>query len=436
VLFLAPEPLGPNTLGPTHRTVKLAEAVAEHCAVTLAAPGPSTFPDGPFRTIETGPLHDQDLVSALAGQDVAVVQPLFSPRQLLRARRSVPRLVVDMLAPLALEAAEIGADPRERAAAARWRIREQIAHLKLADLVLCSNDRQRDLAIGAALAAGAGGWRRPIEDRIVVVPFGIDDVPPKPTRAPLRASGLVSDDERIAIWAGGMWNWFDPLTAVRAAEILRPKRPDLRLVFVGYEHPDSVHRGAHEGAKTEALEYVRDRGLEESVVLRPNWLKRDDYLDHLLEADVGLSLNRPTLEGRFASRTRVLDYLGAGLPVVCTHGDALAELVASEELGSVIDAHDAPACAAAMDRWTNGARASLRDGGVLERLRWRNVSRPLVEFCVDPAPVEPVARREGLGMALRSYPAFLNAAYRSDAAELRRAAGRHVRRITRARRAR
>ena len=49
VLILAPEPLTESATGPAQRAVKLAEAVAEHCQVTLAAPAPSVFPDGPFR---------------------------------------------------------------------------------------------------------------------------------------------------------------------------------------------------------------------------------------------------------------------------------------------------------------------------------------------------------------------------------------------------
>src|SRR4051794_24132721 len=155
VVFLTLEALRSDPLGPAHRTEKLAEVVAEHCRVTLAAPSGSSFPKGPFETLEIGPPEHPDLTRALAGHDVVVVQTLPSPRQLLAVRRHAPRLVVDMVAPLALEAAEIAANGGANSAMTRWRMREQIAHLALADLALCTNERQRDLALGAALAARA-----------------------------------------------------------------------------------------------------------------------------------------------------------------------------------------------------------------------------------------------------------------------------------------
>jgi glycosyltransferase involved in cell wall biosynthesis len=162
-------------------------------------------------------------------------------------------------------------------------------------------------------------------------------------------------------------------------------------------------------------------------VLRPRWLPRDAYFDHLHEADVGLSLHPPTLEARFAMRMRVLDYLAAGLPAVCTAGDTMSDLVAAQGVGLVVDALDDEGCADAIDRLTSGAVARVAGEDVLERFRWANVSRPLVEFCVGAsAPRGPSARR-AFALTARQYPAFLNAVYRSGPRELTRAAVRRAR---------
>ncbi|HEX2087264.1 MAG TPA: glycosyltransferase, partial [Solirubrobacteraceae bacterium] len=380
VLVLAPEPLHPSPTGPSRRALRLAEAIAAECPVTLAAPAPSEFPDGPFRTIETGPRHDQELARAFAGHDVAVVQTLPSPRQLLVARRHAPRLVVDLIAAFALELREMGDD-----AAVRWRVREMVAHLAAADLVVCSNEHQRDLVIGVGMAAGlldpatAGG---PLDERLVVVPHGLDRGHRRRGDSALR-SGELAGAVRIAIWGGGIWSWLDPLTAIRAIELLRPARPDVRLAFVGLEHPDPAQRAAHAPLADEARAYVEERGLGEAVVFRPRWLDRDEFLDHLADADVGVSLHGDTLEGRFASRTRILDYLEAGLPVVASSGDAMAGFVERHGWGRVVAPGDAAACAAALDALTGGGQERRVDDDALAPLLWENVARPLVEFCAS-----------------------------------------------------
>ena len=77
----------------------------------------------------------------------------------------------------------------------------------------------------------------------------------------------------------------------------------------------------------------------------------------LAEADVGVSAHLDHLEARFAFRTRILDYLWAGLPVVVTRGDALGELVERERLGrAVAEPGDVDGFAAACARLLGAGR--------------------------------------------------------------------------------
>ena len=433
VLFLAPEPVGPELTGPARRALKLAEAVARRCDVTLAAPSPSAFPPGPFRTLETGPVHDQRLDDAFAAHDIAVVQTLPSPRLLLSAALRARRLVADLIAPLALEAIEMG---RDRDAVVRLRVRQMLTHLWIADLVLCSNERQRDLLVGAALAGGVVAARAdlaPLQERIVVVPHGldIDGTRRKPSR--LRTGQLAGDGVRIAVWGGGIWSWFDPLTAIRAVERLRERRPDLRLAFVGLDHPDPAQRAAHAGAADAARRYVAERHLDDVVVFRTPWLGRDDFLDHLADADVGVSLGRPTAEARYATRTRVLDYLEVGLPVVSSDSDTMADVIVRHGLGRAVPPGDVDACAQALDALT--AAPSRADGGAaaLEALSWRNVARPLVDYCLTARPPDAPRRSASLAHVVRQYPAFLRSVHTDGGFALARAASRSAARLVRAR---
>lgn len=422
MLFVSPGPVGPDVTSPARRALKLAEAVGEHCRVTLAAPAPSEFPDGPFAVLETGASGEEGLATAMREHDVVLVQTMPSPRLLIGAIRAARRLVVDLIAPLALEASEVttGA-PARRRALTRWRERELVAHLAAADLVLCSNEKQRDLITGAALGAGvlALDGARPgalSAGRIVVVPQGIDADPPRHTRTVLRGTTGIGTDDRVVLWAGGTWSWMDPLTPVKAVERVRDERPEVKLVYVGTAPPDTAVRETHRGGALEAMRYARDRGLEgDGVVFSHGWLPYEDYLNALLEADVGVATARPGLESRFASRTRVVDYLGAGLPVVCTANDFMSEFVAANGLGRVVQPLDVAACAAALDELTAPGSERIDDRGALAPLHWRRVAEPLVEYCVAP-PDERSDRAASVAGVAREYPAFARAVYREGGA--------------------
>jgi hypothetical protein len=203
-----------------------------------------------------------------------------------------------------------------------------------------------------------------------------------------------------------MWSWLDPLTAIAAIERLRPARPDVRLAFVGLNHPDPIARDAHAPLAAKAQATVRELGLDDVVLFRPRWLSRDEYVHHLMDADVAVSLHGPTLEGRFATRSRILDYLSAGLPVVCSAGDVMSVYVERRRLGTVVEAGDVDGCAQALDQLLDGERRRIAPEA-LETLLWSNVARPLVEYCVGGAPWAGRTQAHALLRAVRDYPTFL-----------------------------
>src|SRR6266536_2049143 len=127
----------------------------------------------------------------------------------------------------------------------------------------------------------------------------------------------------------------------------------------------------------------------------------------LAAAEIGVTTHLAHVETEFSFRTRVLDYLWAGLPVVSTAGDALADLVAARGLGAVVPPGDVDALTAALDglladpaRRAAAAAASAR---AADAYRWPIVVRPLLDFCRAPrrAPdlVLPPADRALLGVS-------------------------------------
>jgi hypothetical protein len=85
----------------------------------------------------------------------------------------------------------------------------------------------------------------------------------------------------------------------------------------------------------------------------------------------------------------VLDYLWAGLPVVATHGDALAGMIAAEGAGIAVPPGDVDALEEALYRVLDdrelreACRASARS--LASRFRWTEVLEPLIDYCREPA---------------------------------------------------
>jgi glycosyltransferase involved in cell wall biosynthesis len=156
--------------------------------------------------------------------------------------------------------------------------------------------------------------------------------------------------------------------------------------------------------------------LGTQVILGEGWVPYGDRAQHLVDADVGVSLHQHHIETTFAYRTRVLDYLWAGLPVLCSSGDVLSELVAAQGLGQVVEPGDLEGLVTAIRRLRDPTvRAACRERAlaVAREQRWDSVARPLIEYCADPWRAPDLAS----GLQLASSPSTV----RRAAAAARRA---------------
>jgi hypothetical protein len=121
------------------------------------------------------------------------------------------------------------------------------------------------------------------------------------------------------------------------------------------------------------------------VFFNETWVDYEDRHNYLLDADLGVSTHFQHVETTFSFRTRMLDYLWAGLPVVATQGDTFSRLIEAEGLGRTVPERDVEALADALEEvlFDEEFRATARSNvvRVREQFRWRNVLAPLVDFC-------------------------------------------------------
>jgi glycosyltransferase involved in cell wall biosynthesis len=258
--------------------------------------------------------------------------------------------------------------------------------LKLGDFFLCANERQRHYWLGALSALGRvnqdtydGGELRHLID---VVPFGLPAERPRSEGLVLKGilPGIDADD-RILLWGGGLWDWLDPLTPIRAMERVAACHPTARLIFFESGQYQPAMLGKAKGL-AEAL------GLLDRHVLFADWLPPEEWESCLLEADVGLSFHPASIEACFAFRTRLLDYLWAGLPIVAAAGDVLSDVVVTHGLGYVVEPGHSDALSKALIALLDEPDARQRRSAAFrqasEQLLWERVAEPLLRYCRQP----------------------------------------------------
>ncbi|HYH88240.1 MAG TPA: glycosyltransferase [Solirubrobacteraceae bacterium] len=380
-LVLSPDPLGASIAGPAIRATELARAVGG--------------------TVEFSHPHDPGDVRARAAEARVVVAHPPWPLAARQLRRSGARLIYDLYDPEPLEALQFLAGRRAnvRRTVTAMSLDRMVNALHDGHAFLCASERQRDLWTGSLLAQrlitpaihdadpSLGGL-------LAVVPFGVPDVPPAPGPGPRERFGFAPDAE-VVLWNGGLWDWLDAESVLRAVARLSPERPRLRLVFMGASAAAQA-RDAEARAKDLAL----DLGLLGRVAnFNDSWVPYDERGAWLLQADCGVSAHRDHLETRYSHRTRLLDCMWAGLPVVCTRGDELAERIERDDLGATVPPADPDALAAGLARVLDRGREHYAGAlaAAAADLRWSRVAEPLARLAEAPGASTPLGLRAGRG---------------------------------------
>jgi glycosyltransferase involved in cell wall biosynthesis len=232
-------------------------------------------------------------------------------------------------------------------------------------------------------------------DRLVrVVPFGLPDADPVATGTPLRERYRIPPDATVLLWGGGIWNWFDPLTVIRAVE----RMPEAHLVFLGVQHPNDKIVELEMAGR--ALALAGELGLRGTRVhVNEGWVPYAERQDFLLGADLGVSAHAVHLETRYSFRTRFLDCLWAGLPLVATEGDSLSDLIAANGAGVTVPEGDVDALVAAVRAYGHGTpereTAAAASRALRERFRWSTVVEPLLDVLDALGPARPRPARPG-----------------------------------------
>ncbi len=334
--------------------------------------------------------------------DVIVAQGGLDFRSMVFLAGTDVRTIYDLYAPLFEMLTFQGALDGDGDAAERrlsWRaycLRHRIL-LLTGRAFLGANEEQRHALLGALAAVGRIGLEDSrldptLEHLVRAVGLGVDVEPPRATTDDGRgALGQARSGDRILIWPGNLWDWFDPQTLIKAMAKISATREDIKLFCLGLRHPNAGY--AEMTTTDRAIELAQELGVKDrTVFFEFGWISYKDRQNYLLAADIGINVHARHVETTFAYRTRLLDYLWAALPVVTTEGGALSDLVERNGLGRTVRYADVDDCARAIlelcDDPQEYARVRERVAAFRQQLTWPRAVRPLAELI--EAPQSPV----------------------------------------------
>ncbi len=389
VLVISHDVVGSRMAGPGIRYWELAHVLGRYFKVTLAVPRETDLSSGdvqlwtyePDQWDSLAPAIERASTILLCGDTLACFPML--------EQADIP-LIVDGYDPHPLETLEMfaGAPDQEQ----RHRERERILQMqcRAGDFFICASERQRDWWLGLLEAAGrinvhTHGQDPSLRRLADIVPFGLPSSLPRHTQRVLKGvwPGIELED-KVVLWGGGLWQWLDPLTAIRAIDRVRKQRADVKLVFPGTRHPNA---GVPDMPMLQAASRLAEKlGLLNQQVFFGDWVPYEEWPAYLLEADIGLALHFDTIETRLAFRSRILDYVWAGLPMVVTRGDATSDLVARLGVGEVVDYEADNELVTALLRLLDAQTPDLdvRFERARAELTWERAAIPLVAFCQHP----------------------------------------------------
>ena len=396
VLIITGDLIGERMAGPAIRVWNMAEAVSAVADVRVVSWNRIERSSTRFETTHVREADDRQMGEHEQWADVMIVQGT-SFRVFPSIAQTQKIVVADLYDPFQLEQLEMNkysppAEWADEVTKAVSLLNEQLAR---ADCFLCASEDQRSLWLGGLSAMGrlnptTYSADPTFESLLRLVPFGLPEE--RPVQRSHGIKGVVpgiSADDKVLIWGGGIYNWFDPATLVEAMGLLADDHPEIKLFFLSARHfnPDIPEMQA----LTDTVETAERLGLvDRTVFFNDTWVDYERRADYLLDADVGVSTHLLHAETRFAFRTRMLDYLWAELPIVATDGDSFATLIRERRIGRVVAPRDADALAAAIVEMVydedarNTAAENLRV--VREEFMWSRALAPLVEFCKDPRP--------------------------------------------------
>ncbi len=401
VLIISNDTIGERMAGPAIRCWEFARVLGRENEVILATPNETDLSASEFKLRQYNARVLKDLVRWC---DVFVCQGFILHHFPFLKEQGKP-IVVDVYDPFTLEFLELFKykEFHEREALNTANLEVLNDQLLSGDFFICASEKQRDYWIGMLCSLNrinpsTYDMDKTLREFIEVVPFGL------PSRTPVHSKQVlkgvhpkIKKNDKLILWGGGIYNWFDPITLIKSMEHVVKKRKDIKLYFMGLKHPNP--HVPEMKMCVDAIKLSEELGLkDEYVFFNYDWVPYEERENYLVEADIGISTHLDHVETNFSFRTRLLDYLWASLPIITTRGDSMSDLVEKYDLGITVSPESVGELKAAILKLVDSPKMrEIKENikKVVPRFTWEEAVKPLSRFCQSPviAP-DKIRKRE------------------------------------------
>lgn len=396
ILVSCNDRLGEKRAGPAIRALELVNFLATHTSHSISLLGPGEVVALPAQVVRFSPAGLRQAWTVFRQNDV-IIAPAFKLSHLFLLTWMRKTVIFDAYDPVPLEILEQHRESPAKQKRFMQYFHTQVLNLALrrADVIWCASERQRAWYLGILSSLGriqpeSYALDPNLKKLLQIVPFGLPETAPQHTKQVLK--GVVpgiEENDFVVLWGGGIWNWFDPETAIQAVALVAKQFPQLKLFFLGIQHPNPVVPAMKKCAQ--AVELSQRLGLTgKSIFFNEGWIPFNERQNYLLESDLAISIHEMHLETEFSFRTRILDYLWAGLPMVVTEGDVWSEVITQRELGYTVSPHDVERLAEILTHSLNQPAELLeihqRVEAVANEYTWSRWLTPVAQNLESPLP--------------------------------------------------
>ncbi len=203
----------------------------------------------------------------------------------------------------------------------------EYAIITSADIFSCVSKRQEYALVGELGAAGRLNKYTSGYDFSTVIPCGMPQADFEHKKNVIRGLNGISDEDFVVLWTGGYNTWTDVDTLFKGLEIAISSNSRIKFVSTGGEIPEQDIN-----TYPRFLEMIADSKFKDNFVMN-GWIAGEDVPNYYFEADIGINIDKNIYEVKLGSKSRILDWMRAGLCVLSSNVCELTEIMQNERAG-------------------------------------------------------------------------------------------------------